>query len=317
MAFEWYLFDTWIVVTGAMAAVACALPGSFLVLRRMSMMGDAISHAVLPGLALGYLLTADRSSPWLFVLAAVAGLLTAFFTQWINRFGKLDRGASMGIVFTSLFALGLVLIVKSADRVDLDPSCVLYGALELTPLDVAWRIPFGGGSIEVPRAALVTGGCLLLNTAVTALLLKEWRISSFDPALAQTLGFSSGFLHYLLMVLVAMTAVAVFEAVGSILVIAMLIVPPATALLLAGSLTSMLLLSAVFAATAAVFGHFAAIFIPPMVGLESTSTTGFMAVVSGLLFGAVTLVQKAWRSLSRPGYSASGLDEGVSERPPT
>lgn len=313
---EWYSFDTWIVVTGAMAAVACALPGTFLVLRRMSMMGDAISHAVLPGLALGYLLTGDRSSPWLFALAAVAGLLTAFFTQWINRFGKLDRGASMGIVFTSLFALGLVLIVKTADRVDLDPSCVLYGALELTPLEVALRIPFGGGLIEVPRAALVTGGCLVLNLFLTALLLKEWRISSFDPALAQTLGFSSGFLHYLLMVMVAMTAVAVFEAVGSILVIAMLIVPPATALMLAGSLTRMLLLSAFFAATAAVLGHAAAILVPALVGLESTSTTGFMAVLSGMLFGVVALWQSAYRGLRRPFRGVGGSNEDGLQRPP-
>lgn len=301
MELQWYPFDTWIVVTGAMAAMACALPGAFLVLRRMSMMGDAISHAVLPGLALGYLLTGDRSSPWLFALAAVAGLLTAFFTQWINRFGKLDRGASMGIVFTALFALGLVLLVKTADRVDLDPSCVLYGALELTPLEVAWRLHFAGSWIEVPRAALVTGLCLLLNIAVTSLLLKEWRISSFDPALAQTLGFSSTFLHYLLMMLVAMTAVAVFEAVGSILVIAMLIVPPATALMLASSLTGMLVLSAFFAALAAVFGHLAAILVPPLVGLESTSTTGFMAVLSGAIFGLVSLVQVIWQRCQRPG----------------
>ena len=301
MELQWYPFDTWIVVTGAMAAMACALPGAFLVLRRMSMMGDAISHAVLPGLALGYLLTGDRSSPWLFALAAVAGLLTAFFTQWINRFGKLDRGASMGIVFTALFALGLVLLVKTADRVDLDPSCVLYGALELTPLEVAWRLHFAGRWIEVPRAALVTGLCLLLNIAVTSLLLKEWRISSFDPALAQTLGFSSTFLHYLLMMLVAMTAVAVFEAVGSILVIAMLIVPPATALMLASSLTGMLVLSAFFAALAAVFGHLAAILVPPLVGLESTSTTGFMAVLSGAIFGLVSLVQVILQCCQRPG----------------
>jgi manganese/zinc/iron transport system permease protein len=289
MELHWYTFDTWIVTIGAMAAVSCALPGSFLVLRRMSMMGDAISHAVLPGLALGYFLSGDRSSPWLFVLAALAGLLTAFFTQWINRFGKLDRGASMGIVFTTLFAIGLILIVKTADRVDLDPSCVLYGALELTPLDVVWRAEWGELSVEVPRAALVTAVCLLINLTLTALLLKEWRISSFDPALAETLGYSSTVLHYLLMMMVAMTAVAVFEAVGSILVIAMLIVPPATALMLAGSLTHMLFLSAAFAAFTAVLGHVAAILVPPLVGLDSTSTTGFMAVISGLLFGLISM----------------------------
>lgn len=289
MNLEWYSFDTWIVVTGAMAAMACALPGTFLVLRRMSMMGDAISHAVLPGLAIGYLVSGERSSPLLFVLAAVAGLLTAFFTQWITRFGKLDRGASMGIVFTSLFAVGLVLIVKSADSVDLDPSCVLYGALELTPLDVLWSGSLLGYDLELPRAAVLTASCLLGNLLLSLFLLKEWRISSFDPALSNTLGFSSTLLHYLLMMMVAVTAVAVFESVGSILVIAMLIVPPATALLLARSLSSMLLMSACFAFLSAFLGHLGAIWIPTFFGLQSTSTTGLMAVVSGVMFGLVAL----------------------------
>jgi manganese/zinc/iron transport system permease protein len=288
---HWYIFDTWIVLTGALAAMACALPGCFLVLRRMSMMGDAISHAVLPGLALGYLVSGERSSPWLFFFAALAGLLTAFFTQWINRFGKLDRGASMGIVFTSLFAIGLVLIVNTADTVDLDPSCVLYGSLELVPLDVVWAGSIFGVLIEFPRAFLVTGLCFILNFILVVVLLKEWRISSFDPALSQTLGFSSALLHYLLMMMVAVTAVAVFEAVGSILVIAMLIVPPATALLLAASLPQMICWSLLLALISAVLGHLSAILFPPLMGMQSTSTTGSMAVVAGLLFGLVAMLQ--------------------------
>ena len=109
----WLALDTWIVIVGALCAVACALPGNFLVLRRMSMMGDAISHAVLPGLAIAYLLTETRSSFAMFLGAAVVGVLTALFTQWISRFGNVDRGASMGIVFTTLFALGLLLIVQA------------------------------------------------------------------------------------------------------------------------------------------------------------------------------------------------------------
>jgi manganese/zinc/iron transport system permease protein len=136
---EWFSLDTWIVVVGVLAAVSCALLGNFLVLRQMSMMGDAISHAVLPGLAIAFLITQARTSWLMFLGAAVIGVLTAVFTQWISRFGKVDRGASMGIVFTTLFALGLLLIVQAADSVDLDPSCVLYGAIELTPLDVVWR----------------------------------------------------------------------------------------------------------------------------------------------------------------------------------
>ncbi|MEM6917075.1 MAG: metal ABC transporter permease, partial [Verrucomicrobiota bacterium] len=132
---NWSSFDTWIVVVGALCAMACALPGCFLVLRKMSMMGDAISHAVLPGLAIAFLITGSRASLPMFFGAAIAGVLTAVFTQWIARFGNVDRGAAMGIVFTTLFAIGLILIRQAADHVELDPGCVLYGAIELTPLD--------------------------------------------------------------------------------------------------------------------------------------------------------------------------------------
>ena len=107
---NWDSFDTWTAVIGALCAVSCALPGCFLLLRGMSMMGDAISHAVLPGLALAFLVTHSRTSVVMFVGAALVGLMTAVFTQWLSRFGKVDRGAAMGIVFTTLFAIGLILI---------------------------------------------------------------------------------------------------------------------------------------------------------------------------------------------------------------
>ncbi|TVP80056.1 MAG: metal ABC transporter permease, partial [Puniceicoccaceae bacterium] len=204
----WYAIDTWIVIVGALAAIACALLGNFLVLRKMSMMGDAISHAVLPGLAIAFIITGARASLTMFIGAAVVGLLTAVFTQWISRFGKVDEGASMGIVFTSLFALGLLLIVQAADHVDLDPSCVLYGAIELTPLDVVWQTEIFGIAVDVPRAALILGGVTLLNLGFVVGFFKELRISSFDPELATTMGIRSNRMHYLLMALVAMTTVA-------------------------------------------------------------------------------------------------------------
>ena len=148
---DWYAIDTWIVIVGMLAAVSCTLLGNFLVLRQMSMMGDAISHAVLPGLAVAFLVTGARASLTMFIGAAVVGVLTAVFTQWISRFGKVDQGASMGIVFTTLFALGLVLIVQAADHVDLDASCVLYGAIELTPLDIVWSAEVFGVVVDLPR----------------------------------------------------------------------------------------------------------------------------------------------------------------------
>ena len=287
---SWYTIDTWIVVTGALAATCCALLGNFLVLRKMSMMGDAISHAVLPGLAIAFLLTSARASLAMFIGAAVVGVITAVFTQCISRLGKVDEGASMGIVFTSLFAIGLLLIVKAADHVDLDPSCVLYGAIELTPLDVVWRPVLFGLKFHVPRAVLVLGVIVMLNLGFLLSFFKELQISSFDPELATTMGINANLVHYLLMSLVAVTTVAAFEVVGSIIVIAMLIVPAATALLLTDRLWVMVVLSVVFACASALFGHISALVVPSCFGFDDTSTSGMMALSSGLLFALIMLV---------------------------
>lgn len=276
---NWAVSDSWTVVVGALCAMACALPGCFLVLRKMSMMGDAISHAVLPGLAAAFLITSSRASITMFVGAAVVGVLTALFTQWISKFGKVDRGAAMGIVFTTLFALGLLMIVQAADHVDLDPQCVLYGALEYTWMDM---VVISGR--ELPRAALVMGSVFAVNLAVILLLFKEFKLSSFDPQLATTLGISSSFMHYLLMTMVAVTTVAAFEAVGSIIVIAMLIVPAATAFLLTRRLGVMLILSVVFGILAAFLGHLGAVTLPGWFGFKDTVSSGMMAAAAGLLF---------------------------------
>ena len=280
----WDSLDTWIALIGALCAVSCALPGCFLVLRGLSMMGDAISHAVLPGLAVAFLVTHPRASLVMFLGAALVGLLTAVFTQWISKFGKVDRGAAMGIVFTTLFALGLILIRQSASHVDLDPGCVLYGSLEVSVLDT---ILLGG--YEIPRAAFTVGAVLIGNFIFITLLFKELRICAFDSELATTLGLRANLIHYLLMVVVAVTTVAVFEAVGSIIVIAMLIVPPATALLLTNSLPIMLILSAGIGIAAAFLGHLGALAIPALFDLRGTVTSGMMAAAAGLLFALAWL----------------------------
>lgn len=276
---NWTPLDNWIVLVGVLSAVCCALPGTFLVLRRMSMMGDAISHAVLPGLAAAFLLSGSRNSLPMLVGAAIVGLLTALFTQAIARHGAVEESASMGVVFTSLFALGLLMVVRAADAVDLDPGCVLYGSLELTPLD---QVRIAG--VRLPRVVLLLGGVLIANLLVLGCFYKELKVSSFDPELATTLGYSASFLHYLLMTMVALTAVACFESVGSILVIAMLVVPGATALLLADRLYAVLAIAVLAAAASGVLGHVAAIVVPGWWGLGDTSTSGMMAVMAGLLF---------------------------------
>lgn len=288
---SWTWLDTEIALTAMLCAMACALPGGFLVLRRMSMMGDAISHAVLPGLALAFLFTQQRDSVTMFVGAALVGILTAVFVDAVHRHGEVEESAAMGVVFTSLFALGLVLLVQGADHVDLDPGCVLYGALELVPLD---RVTVGPW--EMPRAMLKMLVVLFANLLVLGLFFKELTVTTFDPGLADTLGISSRGMNLLLMALVAITAVAAFESVGSILVIAMFIVPPATAQLMTHRLGSFLGCSVALAAFSAWLGHWGAIALPPWLGFEDTNTSGMMAVVSGLFFFAVACGKGPQRS---------------------
>lgn len=278
---DWLVWelDGWIMIAGALSAVSAALLGNFLVLRKMSMLGDAISHAVLPGLAAAFFISDSRSSLPMFVGAVAVGLLTALFTEWIRGFGKVDEGASMGVVFTSLFALGLVMIVQAADHVDLDPGCVLYGAIELTPLDT-WRV----GGWNVPRVVVVLSVVSLINLLFVSLFFKELKLSSFDPSLSTTSGFPAWLLHYLLMMLVAVTAVASFESVGNILVVAMLVVPPAAAYMLTDRLVLMIGLSVVIGVFAAVAGHLSALAVPGWFGYRSTTTAGMMAVMTGLMF---------------------------------
>ncbi len=290
----WTSLDTEIALLATLSALACALPGCFLVLRRMSMMGDAISHSVLPGLAVAYLATGSRSSLTMFVGAALAGLLTAYLVHAVHRAGKVEEGASMGVVFTSLFALGLLLLVRGADRVDLDPSCVLYGAIEVAPLD---RISAFGW--DLPRAALVLGVTLLLTALLLFAFHKPLVLASFDPGLAHCLGLSPRLVDLGLMALVAVTAVAAFETVGSILVIAMLIVPGATAGLLSNRVSSYLALTCLAAILSAWLGHWGAIALPPLIGFEDTSTAGMMATASGLLFTLAVLIAPEKGILSR------------------
>ncbi|MCC9603939.1 metal ABC transporter permease [Stieleria sp. JC731] len=275
---SWSL-DGWIVLIGAFAAVSAALLGNFLVLRRMSMLGDAITHAVLPGIATAFFFTQSRDSLTMFVGAVIVGILTAFFTEWIRRAGKVDEGASMGVVFTSLFAFGLLLLVQTADNVDLDPYCVLYGAIELSPLDTVNLF-----DRQIPRAAITLGIVTIINIGFVLLFFKELRLTSFDPALATTMGFSAKLMHYALMVLVSVTAVAAFESVGSILVVAMFVVPPAAAFMLTDRLGVMIFFSAIIAASSAFLGHLMAISVPTWFGFGSTTTAGMIAVATGIYF---------------------------------
>jgi len=294
----WFAIDTWIVITAALAGVACAIPGSLLVLRRLSMMGDAISHAVLPGIAIGFLASGARTSFLMFFAAALTGLLTAFLTEFIGNRSRFERGAAMGVVFTTLFASGLLLMVSAANHVDLDPSCVLFGSLELTPLDVLYSLQIGNTFIDIPRATVVLGIVCLINLAIVIAAYRAFVMTAFDAGHADSIGVSSRMFHYLLMAVSAVTTVAAFEAVGSILVIAMLIVPAATARLFAQSLSATILYASLFAIASAIIGHASAIYLPPLLGFSDTNSAGMLALTAGVIFAlavAVSAIVRHWR----------------------
>ena len=305
---NWTELDTWIVITGVLICLACALPGAFLMLNRQSMLGDGISHAVLPGLAIAFLLTNSRDILPMVAGAIIAGVLTAVLTQAVQRFGQVESGAALGVVFCGLFATGLILIRVASDRVDLDADCVLYGSIETAVVDVN----------RVPRVALISGGLLLVNALLTALFYKELRLSAFDPALATTLGFNADAIRLGLTLVASVTTVLAFESVGSILVIAMLVVPAAAASLLTRKLHGLLALALLFAAASAVLGHLGAITLPRFAGrllgqpnLGATSSAAMMAVAAGGIFLACWLLAWAKQSWNRRHLTANPEAENV------
>ena len=255
-------------------AVACALPGSFLVLRRSAMMSDAISHAILPGIVVGFMLTASLSSPWLIAGAAATGLLTVALVERIEQTGLVHEDAAIGLVFPVLFSVGVVLLARYAGDVHLDVDAVLLGELAFAPFD---RFSIGARDLG-PRALWVMGTALLINAAFLALFYKELKLSTFDAGLAAAFGFMPGVLHYALMGLVSVTAVSAFDAVGSILVVALMVAPPATAYLLTDRLPRMIGLSAALGVMYALVGY-------AVSAALDASIAGSMAAVAGLLFG--------------------------------
>ena len=220
----------------------------------------------------------------MFAGAAIVGVLTVLLTELARHYGRVDEGASIGVVFTFLFAVGLLMIVQAADRVDLDPGCVLYGALETTIVDQVYVLGIG-----VPRVVVNLSVVLLLNLVFVVGLYRPLKVSTFDPQLAASQGTNVAALHYLLAAFVAVTAVASFESVGNILVVAMFVVPPAAAWMWTDRLSVMIVLSVAIGVASAFLGHWGAMQVPRWLGYDfSTNTAGMMAVAAGgLLMFAV------------------------------
>jgi len=257
-------------------SVACALPGAFLVLRKMSMMSDSITHTILLGIVFAFFLTHDLNSPFLIAGAAFMGVITVWLTETLAKTRLLSEDAAIGIVFPLLFSIAIILITRYAGSVHLDTDSVLLGELAFAPFD---RMIISG--MDMGAKALYSSGVLLLiNAVLITVFYKELKLATFDPLLASVLGFSPAIIHYGLMTLVSLTAVGAFEAVGSVLVVAFMIGPPVTAYLLTDDLKIMLLLSAMFGALSGVLGYQAA-------SLLDVSIAGSMAGATGLLFAFV------------------------------
>ena len=267
----------------SVVSVACALPGAFLVLRRAAMTSDAIGHVLLFGIVLAYFaLRASGAkdpldSPWLMFGAAAAGLLAVVLVESLEKSGRVKADAALGIVFAALFAAGVLMVSVSVKNVHLDVDSVLLGQPESADRP-RWEM-FGVG---VPPA-WVMGAVLALNVLLIALFFKELKLSTFDPGLAAALGLRPAVIHYGLMALVSLTAVAAFDAVGPVLVVGFFVVPAAAAFLLTDRLAVLLVLASAFGVVAAFAGTFAAVAL-------NTTTAGAVAVALGALFGVVFLV---------------------------
>ncbi|RKQ28808.1 metal ABC transporter permease [Oceanobacillus halophilus] len=265
-------YTAWIILTAALVGLSCGIVGVFLILRKTAMMADAISHTVLLGIVVAFIITREVSGPAMLIGGILAGLLTAFFVQWLHTL-NVQHDASMGIVFTTLFAIGVILIATSVGNAHLDVQHALMGEITFIPFHTI-TIPIIG---EIPEAA----GLLLLVLVVVLFFIiafyKEWKITSFDPALAASLGIPVLFMHYVFMGLVSITTVASFDAVGAIMVVAMLITPAAAAYLWTDKLLIMLVLSGTFGVVSSIVGYYIAAWI-------DTSISGSMAFATGLVF---------------------------------
>ena len=281
-------------LVGILASLACALVGNFLVLRRQALIGDAVSHVVLPGIVVAFLLTGTISAGPMLIGAGAAAILSVLLIEAIRRLGRIEPGAAMGVVFTALFAGGILLLEQSdTSAVHLDVEHALYGNLE----SLVWFAGHGWGALfdlaaladlpqQLPRLAITLAAVSLF----ILLFWKELVIGTFDAGFAQSVGARPGLFGFALIVLVAAVAVTAFDAVGSIIVIAMFICPPATARLMTDRMGGQIAWSAGVAILSAIVGFVSAAYLPLLVGWgTSVSAAGMIATVSGLFLGLACL----------------------------
>lgn len=289
MGTDFVMFSLTPILIGVLAAIACALPGNFLILRRQALIGDAISHVVLPGIVVAFLITGTIATVPMLIGAGAAALVSVILIESIRRLGKVEPGAAMGVTFTSLFAGGVLLLEQSdTSSVHIDVEHALMGNLE----SLIWLDGAQGWSALTDAQALAGLPPELLRIAVAALLITGltiafWRalaVSSFDEGYARALGWPVRAIGLGLVIAAAGAAVAAFDAVGSIIVIAMFICPPAAARLVTDSLRAQVLWSVAFATLAAILGYVLAGYGPLWLGFSgSVSAAGMIATVLGVI----------------------------------
>ena len=253
-------------------AAACALLSPFLVLRKLSMVSDAISHSVLLGIVLAFFIVKDVGSPLLIAGAALFGVITVFAVEFLSGTGLVKNDDAVGIVFPMFFALAVVLITKFARNVHLDTDIVLMGEVIIAPLN---RTEFLG--MDLPKAFVQMGILFIVNLLFIIIFFKELKITTFDKGFAKLAGFSSVALFYALMTLSSLTAVTAFDAVGAILVVSFLITPGAAAYLISKDLKVMIAISVGYAVINSVLGYVLSL-------LMNVSMSGMTAAVAGVTF---------------------------------
>ena len=256
----------------SLVAVACAIPGTFLVLRKMAMISDAISHSILPGIVVGFFITHDLNSPILILLAALTGIITVILVEYIQKTGLVKEDTAIGLVFPALFSIGVIMIAKNANDVHLDVDAVLLGELAFAPFD---RLIISGTDVG-PKSLWIVGTILLITVTLLILFFKELKVSTFDKGLAASLGFSPAIIHYGLMSVSSVTTVGAFDAVGAILVVALMIAPAATAYLLTTDLKKMLWLAIGFGIFSAIFGYWVAHWLDASIAGSISTVLGFV-----------------------------------------
>lgn len=270
------MFDFWIILTAAMIALNASLLGSFLVLKKLSLIGDALSHAVLPGIVIAFLISGEINSFWMLLGASAFGIVAILMIDWLNRVGGFGKDSSIGIIYTLLFAIGIILITSQAKNADIDVDCVLFGDINTTPLVEK--------TIGVPTPTFNLIVISLLNITVLIFGWKGFQITSFDKAYAQSLGISIPFWSYLLLSLSSVTTVYSFDSVGAIMVIGLLVIPASFANIITRKLKPFIIIAISFGIGSCIIGHLLA----QLFDVPTVPTIGVL--MGGIL--SITIVSK-------------------------